>query len=109
VQYGNLNLQHLSKPILFRPDKVIEMNIKEGGHRANPIMEEGYKFMFTGEIKLLHYNKMTLEFHMERTNQRRQRKSQSDLKKGWGYHHFWSDKYIADLFEMEYQTRTNVI
>jgi glycosyltransferase involved in cell wall biosynthesis len=76
--------QVYSKPCLFRPDRVEEMNFNPGGHDARPTGE--VRLLSSGSLALLHYKHLGWDYVRTRTAQHRARRSENDRTHGWGAH-----------------------
>jgi len=74
-----------NKPCIFNPTKIKEINMLHGGHVCNPVGEG--KVYYNADIKLLHYNRIGFEYAIRKHVVNCNRKSESDLKQGWGWHH----------------------
>jgi hypothetical protein len=87
-----------SKPCIFRPDCIAEMNFKVGAHNADPqglvLVEE------MPELKLLHYNYLTLDYHLARCKQRSKRLSKLNVVNGWGKEYLLSTQELTNRYRM---------
>lgn len=74
---------HYDKPCIFRPDCLDEINLHVGGHDADPV---GLNVRIGREdgLKLLHYNYLTLDYHLARYKERGRRLSDSNIEHKWG-------------------------
>ena len=94
-----------SKPCIFNPQKITEINFKEGGHQAYPrgdvnvygekpdiinLKEPGLN---TNDIKLLHYHYVDWRSLLNKQPEKRNR-SVENIKNGYGDHWGWSDEFL---------------
>jgi len=85
-----------SKPIIFNPDQIDELNLVAGSHWCMPtgtIIANA-----TGSLKLLHYYWLSLEWLQERTLLRTQRLSAINKQQGWSTHYLRGDEEIVRAY-----------
>lgn len=82
VKWGVADKQY-NKACLFRPDCVGEINFTVGAHEANPVGPKVLEGQDVG-LKLLHYNYLTLEYHLARYKERGARLSRNNIAQSWG-------------------------
>jgi hypothetical protein len=75
------------KPQVFDPNRIREINFREGRHSASPTGEVA--FPRHEQARLLHYKYLGAEYLVRRHAQLRARFPASDLEKGWGYQYLW--------------------
>lgn len=93
-----------SKPAIFDPGAITEINYIHGAHSCEPIgrvVEDR-----SPELKLLHYRFLGLEYVLPRFESRRQRQSSVDVQRGLGYHFQKKPREIKRWFKsIEKQAR----
>lgn len=81
VQYG---VEFNSKPCLFKPAEIKEMNFEVGCHAAHP--EGNYSLNFTSEIINLHFKNMSLDYVIHRNAYLNSRQSDVNRQNNWNWH-----------------------
>lgn len=73
-----------SKPAIFDPNAITEINYEPGAHTCNPTgrVSEDH----SPDLKLLHYRFLGLDYVLPRFEARRRRQSSLNKQRGWGYH-----------------------
>ncbi len=77
-----------SKLCCFDPKEITSIGYSVGCHLANP---QGRVVKRSGP-KLLHYNHLTLEWHLRRSRERGDRLSDLNLSQGWGINYLKADR-----------------
>ncbi|MCE5199805.1 glycosyltransferase family 2 protein [bacterium] len=94
-----------SKPCVFNPN--LTMNFGAGKHDARPEPTNQVKRGPFGELKLLHYAFLGLEFRQARIAARGRRMSQVNIDNKWGLYNFSTPEQIEQEFriiqELAYQ------
>jgi glycosyltransferase involved in cell wall biosynthesis len=73
-----------SKPVVFDPNALDDINYEPGAHRCAPtgrVAEER-----SADLKLLHYRFLGLEYVQARFAAMRDRQSEVNVQQGWSYH-----------------------
>lgn len=98
VQHGVPNPK-FNKPCIFRPNKIKEINFEVGCHKAAPTGEVIPHFDL--ELKLLHYDYLTLEYRIKKCQSRGKRLSEINRQCLWG------TQYMQTLEEItrDYQAK----
>lgn len=87
---------NFNKMCLFKPDKIKEIYYHPGAHNANPF---GEVVVYSDpELKLLHYNYMTLEHHLEKYRLKAARMSQENIKNRWGIEYMEDEKKRTEIW-----------
>lgn len=60
------------------------INYGPGCHQANPMTRQRLKIYTEANLRLLHFNYLTLEYHLQRYKERGQRLSQINRRNQWG-------------------------
>jgi hypothetical protein len=95
VQYG-MRDPIWDKPQVFDPNRIQEINFKEGRHAANPSGE--VVFPRTERTRMLHYKYLGAEYLVRRHAELRSRFPAADFDRGWGYQYLWDEqKNIEEL------------
>lgn len=81
VKYG---VEFASKPCLFRPSEIKEMNFEVGCHAAHP--EGNYSLNFTSEIINLHFKNLSLDYVIQRNAYLNSRQSDVNRENNWNWH-----------------------
>jgi glycosyltransferase involved in cell wall biosynthesis len=80
VKHGALNVEY-SKPCIFNPDAIAEINYIPGAHKAQPV---GLVIAETqSELKLLHFRFLGVDYTLERFAAKRARLSEENRRWGW--------------------------
>lgn len=96
-----------SKPILFDPHKIIEINYLPGAHQAFPV---GIIKSFQSEdLKLLHYKNLGIDYVLNRIKQYRKRLSDTNIEKGYGIEYLNEDQKIIMDFNFNLEKSKTVI
>jgi hypothetical protein len=93
-----------SKPAIFDPNAITEINYAPGAHTCDPtgnVLEDR-----SPELKLLHYRFLGRDYVLKRFETRRQRQSSVNIEKGWGFHFQKKPREIKRWFkEVEKKAR----
>ena len=95
-KYRGLN----SKPCVFDPNKIIDINFSVGAHTAMPV---GWVDLFTlPDLKLLHYRYIGFDYYLKRQKMFAKRISDKNKQHGWSYQ-YWlgEDLYIKQFEDVE--------
>ena len=98
--YDEINMgvedSNYSKLCIFNPNKIDSINYSPGCHNANPSGE--VKVLDTKDIKVLHFNYISLEYAINRYSTYKPRLSQENLKNGWGVHYQYKTEQITNEY-----------
>lgn len=86
-----------SKPCIFNPRKIKEINFLPGCHEVSPIGDVTYDVLT--DIKLLHYKHINREYVIKKHSSYCKRLSSINLKKNWGHHYKKTSNEIHSLFD----------
>lgn len=93
-----------SKPAIFDPNAITEINYVPGAHSCNPtgrVVED-----HAPDLKLLHFRFLGLEYVLPRFESRRRRQSSTDIQRGLSYHFQKKPREIKRWFKsIEKQAR----
>lgn len=78
----------MDKCVLFSPKQIEKMNFGLGSHYCLP---EGRVKVYTGDLKLLHYKGLGVDYSLERKNLYKKRVPKKNLKMGISKHYFADD------------------
>ena len=95
IKHGVYNIMY-SKPILFDPHKIVEINYLPGAHQAIPMGI--IKTYNSTDLKLLHYKNLSIEYVLNRVKQYRNRLSDTNIEKGYGIEYLNEDDKIMTDF-----------
>lgn len=100
AQFGTPNPQFFNKPCIFKPNKIQEINFEVGGHTANPT---GEVIIYADpELKLLHYDYLTVDYRVRKCKERGARLSQLNRDKSWGVQYMQTAaEATADYYEQK--------
>ena len=87
-----------SKPCIFNPGKISEIQFTPGAHDCRPAGD--VRELRTDEAKLLHYRLLNMDMVLARARIRQKRQSAADHRRGWGFQHRWSE----DRWRQEFAT-----
>lgn len=96
-----------SKPCIFKPSKIEEINFAPGSHTANPTGDVVSR-NDTG-IKLLHYKYLNRDVLIKKYNHYRDRQSEEMKKNGWGNYQEWGPDVINTQFNSWLSISKNII
>lgn len=98
AQFGTANPKFFNKPCIFRPNEIKEINFETGGHAANPV---GNVVSHSDpELKLLHYDYLTIDYRLRKCKERGQRLSEFNQEKKWGLQYMQTaEEAEADYYE----------
>lgn len=90
-----------SKPVLFRPDQVVESRFGGGAHHSAPTGNVAYRGM--GSLALLHYKFLGWDYYWSRVREVRRRSDPAEVAVGWHSHllgdldaHWGQYRYLLD-------------
>jgi Glycosyl transferase family 2 len=86
-----------SKPVIFSPRRVEEMNFGPGAHAAEPITDG--KILSDSSARLLHYHYLGLDYILPRYVEKGKRLGATNRMNGWGYHYLWTPARIKAEFD----------
>lgn len=87
----------MDKLCLFDPDAIETPQYSEGRHRANPTGE--LRMPEPGELLLLHYKYLGLDYLTQRLESLRPGFGPVDRKRNWGHKYFWEKAQVEADFE----------
>jgi len=96
VQYG-MRDAIWDKPQVFDPNRIEEINFKEGRHSASP--RGDVVFPRHARTRLLHYKYLGPEYLARRHAELRSRFPTADIERGWGYQYLWDDQKNLDEWQ----------
>tara|TARA_R110000744_G_scaffold342230_1_gene447385 strand:+ start:3456 stop:4175 length:720 start_codon:yes stop_codon:yes gene_type:complete len=109
--YDEINMgvedDNYSKLCMFNPNKITAVNYLPGCHNANPVGD--VKILETKNIKLLHFNYISLGYAIDRYATYKPRLSEQNIKNGWGVHYQYKTDQIASEYNNFKSKRTKVI
>jgi len=106
VNMGVLDYRY-SKPIIFKPADIKEINFRAGAHFADPI--GNVIINTTSGIKLLHMKFLSKEYIIERYAIYEKRKSERTTRDNFGFEYAWSEQQIINDFNERYKLIEKVI
>lgn len=106
VDHGVLDDTY-SKPIIFDPSKIEEMNYSAGCHFINPVG----KVVVKGDpaLKLLHFSHLSLQWLVSRYRGRASRLSQINISNKWGQNYFTPEEILKLNFEIKLKEARKVV
>jgi hypothetical protein len=93
VQHG-MRDPFWDKPQVFDPNRIEEINFKEGRHTAAPAGE--VVFAEPEEARMLHYKYLGAEYMVQRHAELRARIPTADFERGFGYQYLWDEQKNID-------------
>ena len=82
------------KPQVFDPNRISEINFREGRHSASPAGE--VVFPRTERTRLLHYKYLGGSYLSSRHAELRARFPAGDFARGWGYQYLWDEQKTSE-------------
>ncbi len=104
-----------SKKIIFKPDKVTEMNWFAGCHHNPKQIVQGSVWSYpkgnpySSPLKLLHFKYLDFNYVNDRHNSMAKRLSEENKRKGWGSHYNRGANYVKETIERIYKTSKTII
>jgi glycosyltransferase involved in cell wall biosynthesis len=96
-----------NKMCIFRPDKIKEIYYHPGAHDANPLGD--VVVSRDPELKLLHYNYMTLDHHISKYKLKAARMSQENITNKWGIEYLDSESQRIETWKTTREKATDVV
>jgi glycosyltransferase involved in cell wall biosynthesis len=87
-----------SKPCIFAPNSISDINFQPGSHRCSPVGL--VNLLRTEEIRLMHFRYLSEEFFLNRSKLRRARRNENDIRKKWGMHYDKSDQEFREEYRL---------
>jgi hypothetical protein len=97
-----------SKPCLFKPSEITNINFAPGSHTAKPIGPNIISIQDSG-IKLLHYKYLNREVLIKKYEHYKVRQSIEMKRNGWGNYQEWDAKVINSQFDSWLSISNNII
>ena len=97
-----------SKPCLFKPSEVTNINFAPGSHTAKPIGPSLISINDSG-IKLLHYKYLNREVLIKKYEHYKVRQSEEMKRNGWGNYQQWDANVINSQFDNWLSISKNII
>lgn len=97
-----------SKPCLFKPSEVTNINFTPGCHTAEPTGPNLISIQDSG-IKLLHYKYLNREVLIKKYEHYKVRQSEEMIQNGWGNYQEWDADVINSQFDSWLSISTNII
>jgi hypothetical protein len=82
------------KPQVFNPNRIEEINFREGRHAASPT--GAVVFAKPEEARMLHYKYLGAEYLVRRHAELRARFPTADFDQGFGYQYLWDEQKNVD-------------
>lgn len=86
-----------SKPVVFNPNKIEEINFSAGAHSCEPTGEVNL-YESSGDLKLLHYKVLSLDYLLTRSRQCKERLSDINKQNNWGIHYTVDEQIKTQKF-----------
>ncbi len=102
-----LRSQPYSKPCIFHPDSIDEINFTIGAHDCKPYGK--IKRCSGGSLYLLHYNRLSLDWYLQRMRNRKQRLSDLNIKHKWGKQYEYEEQKHITMFTHDLRIAKPVI
>jgi glycosyltransferase involved in cell wall biosynthesis len=97
-----------SKPCLFKPSEIIDINFSPGSHTATPIGNNIVSVNDSG-IKLLHYKYLNRDILIKKYEHYKIRQSNEMIRNGWGNYQQWGADVINSQFDSWLSISKNII
>jgi hypothetical protein len=97
IKLGMRSAQWFDKVQAFDPDKIEEINYEPGRHVAHPTGE--VIMPAAGEVKLLHYKFLGMDYVVRRYSQLKTGLRPKDIKMSWGSQYLWDSEKIVARYE----------
>jgi glycosyltransferase involved in cell wall biosynthesis len=110
--YEELKVGHFkedySKPCLFKPSEITDINFRPGNHTADPTGSNVISVSDSG-IKLLHYKYLNREILIKKYEHYKIRQSDEMKRNGWGNYQQWDANVINSQFNSWLLMSNNII
>ena len=96
------------KCLLFKRDKVLEINYSPGAHGCNPTFVHGH---VSGEYlrrNLYHFRWLSLEFVIQRYKRNAKRITEADRQKGYAYQYFLAEEKLVEEYSFARENSTSL-
>ena len=97
IRHG-LRDPHYDKCLMFRRDKIVEINYAPGAHSCNPLFVHGHQAGEYLRRNMYHFRWLSLSFVIERYKRNAKRISRSDRKKGYAHQYFLNSDNLAEEY-----------
>jgi glycosyltransferase involved in cell wall biosynthesis len=97
-----------SKPCLFKPSEITDINFAPGSHTATPTGNNLISIDDSG-IKLLHYKYLNREILIKKYEHYKIRQSDEMKRNGWGNYQMWDANVINSQFDSWLSISKNII
>lgn len=97
-----------SKPCLFKPSEIKDINFAPGSHTATPTADNLISVRDSG-IKLLHYKYLNRDVLIRKYDHYRVRQSDEMIRNGWGNYQQWNADVINSQFNAWLAISENII
>jgi glycosyltransferase involved in cell wall biosynthesis len=87
----------MSKCVLFDPDMIEDINYLPGAHKCAP-SGDVVKYESSGDLKLLHYKWLGVEYVCARHSEYKERLSALNREHGWGKHYYANRETIEAIY-----------
>lgn len=93
LEYGMFD--RAPKTIIFNPNEIKEMNYSPGAHMCDP--KGNVRWYSSGDMMCFHVNNcLSLESRIESYRRKNQRRSENNIRKGYGYHYAFSQERLVE-------------
>jgi hypothetical protein len=97
------------KPVLFQPERLVEINLAPGSHSANPITKEGAPVCWTkGKVNMYHTKWRSWTNGIERARLLAKRRSEHSKQMGWNFHYELDESIHLDYYTNGIKNRVKV-
>ena len=96
-----------SKCCIINPNLITETNYKAGCHSHK--LEGEVKIWKTNDVKVLHYNFLSLDYTIERYGKYKERLSDINIKNNWGIHYNFKKEQISKEYNDFKLESSNII
>jgi len=86
------------KCLLFKRDKVLEINYSPGAHTCKPTFAQGHVSEEYLRRNLYHFRWLSLEFVVERYKRNAKRITEADRKKGYAVQYFLGEEKLVEQY-----------
>ncbi len=97
-----------SKSAIFNPNKIEEINYSAGAHSCEPTGEIKL-YESSGDLKLLHYKVLSLDYLLTRSRQCKERLSEVNKQNNWGKHYTVDEQIKTQKFFERLKEATIII
>lgn len=104
--YKGVRDSNYDKCLLFKREKVLEINYSPGAHSCNPVFVEGQEIRENLRRNLYHFRWLSFKYVIDRYKRNSKRISEADRKQGWASQYFLGEEELSKEYELARENST---